>query len=73
VTTSTSLNLRALLKTAISRSGMGVPARAVSGLTPAARALFVAGAAHALSHGVVLYVVPADATSSRPSRMSASL
>jgi hypothetical protein len=52
---------------------MGVPARAVSGLTPAARALFVAGAAHALSHGVVLYVVPADATSSRPSRMSASL
>jgi transcription-repair coupling factor (superfamily II helicase) len=60
VTTSTSLNLRALLKTAISRSGMDVPARAVSGLTPAAKALFVAGAAHALPHGAVLYVVPAD-------------
>jgi transcription-repair coupling factor (superfamily II helicase) len=60
VTTSTSLNLRALLKTAISRSGMDVPARAVSGLTPAAKALFVAGAAHALPHGVVLYVVPTD-------------
>jgi len=33
VTTSTSLNLRALLKTAIARSGMNVPARVVSGLT----------------------------------------
>jgi transcription-repair coupling factor (superfamily II helicase) len=60
VTTSTSLNLRALLKTALSRSGMDVPARAVSGLTPAAKALFVAGAAHALPHGVVLYIVPTD-------------
>jgi transcription-repair coupling factor (superfamily II helicase) len=60
VTTSTSLNLRALLKTTISRSGMDVPAHAVSGLTPAAKALFVAGAAQALPHGVVLYVVPTD-------------
>jgi len=39
---------------------MDAPARAVSGLTPAAKALFVAGAAHALPHGVVLYVVPTD-------------
>jgi transcription-repair coupling factor (superfamily II helicase) len=39
---------------------MDVPARAVSGLTPAAKALFVAGAAQALPHGVVLYVVPTD-------------
>jgi transcription-repair coupling factor (superfamily II helicase) len=54
------LNLRALLKTAVSRSGMDRPAHAVSGLTPAAKALFVAGAAHALPHGVVLYVVPTD-------------
>jgi transcription-repair coupling factor (superfamily II helicase) len=60
VTTSTSLNLRALLKTAIARSGMDTPARAVSGLTPAAKALFVAGAAQAMPHGVVLYVVPID-------------
>jgi transcription-repair coupling factor (superfamily II helicase) len=60
VTTSTSLNLRALFKTALTRSGMDVPARAVSGLTPAAKALFVAGAAQALPHGVVLYVVPTD-------------
>ena len=61
MTTSTSLNLRALLKTAIARSGMDVPARVVSGLTPAAKALFVAGAASSLPHGVVLYVVPSDA------------
>jgi transcription-repair coupling factor (superfamily II helicase) len=61
VITSTSLNLRALLKTAITRSGMDVPARVVSGLTPAAKALFVAAAAQQLAHGVVLYVVPSDA------------
>jgi len=60
VTTSTSLNLRAALKTAIARSGMDVPARVVSGLTPSAKALFVAAAAQAVPHGVVLYVVPSD-------------
>jgi transcription-repair coupling factor (superfamily II helicase) len=61
VTTSTSLNLRALLKTAITRSGMGAPAQVVSGLTPSAKALFVAGAAQARPNGVVLYIVPTDA------------
>jgi transcription-repair coupling factor (superfamily II helicase) len=61
MTTSASLNLRALLKTAIARSGMDNPARSVSGLTPAAKALFVAAAAHKLAPGVVLYVVPGDA------------
>ncbi len=40
---------------------MDVPARVVSGLTPAAKALFVAGAASSLPHGVVLYVLPSDA------------
>jgi transcription-repair coupling factor (superfamily II helicase) len=60
VATSTSLNLRAVLKTAIARSGMDVPARVVSGLTPSAQALLVAGAAQARPHGVVLYVVPQD-------------
>jgi transcription-repair coupling factor (superfamily II helicase) len=60
VTTSTSLNLRAVLKTAVTRSGMDVPARIVSGLTTSAKALFVAAAAHARPHGVVLYVVPGD-------------
>ena len=58
--TSTSLNLRAALKTAIARSGMDAPARAISGLTPSAKALFVAAAAHAEPAGVVLYVVPGD-------------
>jgi len=61
VTTSTSLNLRALLKTAITRSGMAASAHVVSGLTPSAKALFVAGTAQTHPHGVVLYVVPTDA------------
>src|SRR5712691_6813194 len=60
MSTATSLNLRAVLKTAISRSGMDVPARAVSGLTDSAKALFVAGAAQAQPGGVVLYIVPSD-------------
>jgi transcription-repair coupling factor (superfamily II helicase) len=60
VATSTSLNLRAVLKTAVARSGMDVPARLVSGLTSSAKALFVAAAAQARPHGVVLYVVPSD-------------
>src|SRR5947208_13755005 len=39
---------------------MDALARAVSGLTPSAQALFVAAATQALPHGVVLYVVPSD-------------
>src|SRR5262245_6355485 len=60
MSTSTSLNLIALFKTALVRSGMDPPARAVSGLTPPAKALYVAGAAHAIPRGAVLYVVPSD-------------
>ena len=60
VATSTSLNLRAVLKTAVTRSGMDVPAAAISGLTDSAKALFVAAAALAQPKGVVLYVVPGD-------------
>ncbi|HEY2908260.1 MAG TPA: transcription-repair coupling factor [Vicinamibacterales bacterium] len=60
MTTSTSLNLRAVLKAAVTRSGMDIPARAVAGLTSSAKALFVASAAQALPHGSVLYVVPSD-------------
>ena len=60
MTTSTSLNLRATLKTAVVRSGMDASARTVSGLTPSAKALFVAAAAQALPHGAVLYIVPSD-------------
>jgi transcription-repair coupling factor (superfamily II helicase) len=60
VATSTSLNLRAVLKAAVTRSGMDVSARSVSGLTASAKALFVASAAHAQPKGVVLYIVPGD-------------
>jgi transcription-repair coupling factor (superfamily II helicase) len=60
LTTSTSLNLRAVLKTAIARSGIDVPARVVSGLTPSTKAFYVAAAAHGLPKGAVLYVVPTD-------------
>ena len=60
VTTSTSLNLRAVLKTAVARGGLDVTARVVSGLTSSANALFVAAAAHARPKGAVLYVVPTD-------------
>src|SRR5436190_1106067 len=39
---------------------MNTPAKAVSGLTSSAKAMFVAGASQALPHGLVLYVVPSD-------------
>jgi transcription-repair coupling factor (superfamily II helicase) len=56
--TSSSLTLRAILKSAAGRLGMGVPGRQVSGLTPPAKALFAAVAA---ARGPVLLVVPTDA------------
>src|SRR5688500_1165239 len=56
--TSTSLTLRALLKTAAGRLGLGVPGRPVSGLTPAAKGFFAAAAA---ARDRVLLVVPSDA------------
>jgi transcription-repair coupling factor (superfamily II helicase) len=59
LTTSSSLSLRALLKTAIARTRMGVPARLVSGLTSSAKALFVAFAA--AQDATVVVVVPTDA------------
>ncbi len=61
VATSTSLNLRAVLKAAVTRSGMDVPARVVSGLTAPAKAMYVAATAQAHPHSVILYVVPTDA------------
>ena len=54
----TSLTLRALLKTAASRAGMSVRAPKVSGLTPAAKAMFAAASA---ARNQVLIVVPTDA------------
>jgi transcription-repair coupling factor (superfamily II helicase) len=61
VTTSSSLNVRAVLKAAVARSGLDVPARAVSGLSLSAKAFLVASAASSSPHGVVLYVLPSDA------------
>ena len=60
MSTATSLNLRALLKTAVTRSGLDIPARSVTGLTDSAKSLYVAGAAQARPHEALLYVVPAD-------------
>ncbi len=56
--TSISLTLRALLKTAAGRLGLGVSGRAVSGLTPAAKGLFVAAAA---GRDHVFVIAPTDA------------
>jgi transcription-repair coupling factor (superfamily II helicase) len=56
--TSSSLTLRALLKEAAGRLGLGVAGGRVSGLTPAAKAMYVAAAAVRTS---VLLVVPTDA------------
>ena len=60
VSTSSSLNVRAILKEAVARSGMTAPHHAVSGLNDSAKALYVAAAANALPRGVVLHVVPGD-------------
>src|SRR5947208_15366004 len=61
MSTATSLNLRALLKAAVARSGMDAPAHIVSGLTDSAKALVVAAAAQAQPATVHLYIVPSDA------------
>ena len=54
---STSLTLRALLKTAASRTGLSAPTHAIAGLTRAAQALALATTA---SETPVLVVVPTD-------------
>jgi transcription-repair coupling factor (superfamily II helicase) len=56
--TSSSLTLRAVLKSAAGRLGMGVPARRVSGLTPAAKAMCAAAAA---GRSTAILIVPNDA------------
>jgi transcription-repair coupling factor (superfamily II helicase) len=56
--TSRSLTLRALVKTASSRLDLGVPGRAVSGLTSSAKALFTAAA---VARDTVVLVAPTDA------------
>src|SRR5215212_8768389 len=54
----TSLTLRALLKTAVSRVRIGAPARRVSGLTEPAKGLLAAASS---AKDRVLLVVPTDA------------
>ncbi|MGB2716803.1 MAG: transcription-repair coupling factor [Vicinamibacterales bacterium] len=56
--TSSSLTLRALLKEAAGRLGMGAPAGRVTGLTAPAKAMYAAAAA---ARTPVVFVVPADA------------
>ena len=56
--TSTSLTLRALLKTAVGRLALGAPGRGVSGLTAASKGLFAAAAA---GRARSLVVAPTDA------------
>jgi transcription-repair coupling factor (superfamily II helicase) len=58
-TASTSLTLRSLFKSAISKAGLDKVAAIAAGLTPAAKALAIVGGARAAS-GVTLVVVPTD-------------
>ena len=58
--TSTSLNLQAILKTAVARTAMERPARLVSGLNGPAKALFAAAAAHGEPTAIVACIVPYD-------------
>ena len=60
MTVSSSLGLQALLKRTIARAGLDQDAPFVTGLTPTARALYVAAAAQAMPHGVVILVLPGD-------------
>ena len=58
--TSTSLNLQAVFKTAADRGGLDTAARIVSGLSPAAKAFYVAAAAQGRPRDVVVLVTPTD-------------
>ncbi len=60
MTTSSSLNVRALLKEAVARSGLDASHQVLTGLTAPAKALHVAAAANALPRGAVLFIVPND-------------
>ena len=56
--TSSSLTLRALLKTAAARIGIGTPVSRVTGLTPSAKAMYAAGSA---ARQRTVLIVPTDA------------
>ncbi|MEW6323411.1 MAG: transcription-repair coupling factor [Acidobacteriota bacterium] len=61
MSTATSLTVRSLVTSTLSRSGLRGDLSAVTGLTPPARALAVAGQAHDAPDHLVLLVVPTDA------------
>jgi len=71
MTTSTSLSLRALLKSAVARAGLDRAAQLLSGVTPSAKALYVAAAAQAIPHGVVCGTLVAAATEANIKALSA--
>ena len=58
---STSLSLRALFRSAASRAGLDADQGRITGLTPAAQALYAANRAHAAPRDLVVAVVPTDA------------
>ncbi len=61
MSTSTSLTLRSLLKSAVARAALDRPAAVTAGLSPAAKALCTAAVAQANPHGPVVVVVATDA------------
>ncbi len=60
MSTTTSLNLRALLKEAVTRARLDQPGGTVSGLSPSAQALAVAAMAHAEPERLIVLVLPSD-------------
>jgi transcription-repair coupling factor (superfamily II helicase) len=61
VPSSTSLSLRALFRSAAARAGLDADQGRITGLTPAAQALYAANRAHAAPRDLVVVVVPTDA------------
>jgi len=61
MSTTTSLSLRALLKSAIARTRLDVPGGTVAGLTPQAQALAIAALSNAAPERLVVAVVATDA------------
>src|SRR5215217_2475462 len=61
MSTATSLTRRALLKTAVARTGIDAPGGTVAGLSSSAQALALAGLSHANPDRLVVAVVPTDA------------
>ncbi|HZA35581.1 MAG TPA: transcription-repair coupling factor [Vicinamibacterales bacterium] len=61
MSTTTSLTLRALLKTAVARTGIDAPGGTIAGLSPSAQALALASLSHSNPERLVVAVVPTDA------------